>query len=165
MRQIIIAAFDKNRVIGLNNRLPWHLPADLQYFKKITEHKPMIMGHSTFKSFGKPLPNRQHIVLSRQPKNILIDGVIAVDSYASALEKIAQQYQEVMIIGGQQIYQLALEHATDMYLTEVDGEFEGDTYFPAWSVDDWQLVSKESFAADKKNAYSRTNFVYKRIRY
>lgn len=139
----LIAALAKNRVIGHNNQLPWHLPADLQRFKQLTMGKPMIMGRKTFESLGRVLPGREHIVLSRNPETQLQahPSVHQVSDFDAALQ-LARQLQpegDIMVIGGAQIYELALPHAEILYLTEVDLEPEGDAWFPGIDWSKWQL--------------------------
>jgi dihydrofolate reductase len=128
----IIAAVARNRVIGVNNQLPWHLPEDLQYFKKLTMGKPIIMGRRTHESIGKPLPSRQNIIVTRS--NLTFPGCETAQSIECALD-IANGVEEIFIIGGAQIYKTALPLAHRLYLTEIDIEVEGDTYFPQFT--DW----------------------------
>lgn len=161
LRKIIIAAFDENRVIGIQGKLPWKMPDDLAYFKQQTESKPMIMGNTTFKSFPSPLQGRQHIVLSRHTQSHDHTNIVYVESYQAALD-LVKNNPIVMIIGGQQVYNLALPSATDMYLTKIHGSFEGDAFFPEWDPDEWTLVSSEQFDSNAKNPYARTNYLYRR---
>ena len=147
----LIAAMDRNRLIGNNNALPWHLPADFAWFKARTMNKPVIMGRKTWESIGKPLPGRTNIVISRQPGQVP-EGVVWVSSLEQALAVDAEA-EEVMIIGGSTIYELAMPRVSRMYLTYVDAEFEGDAWFPQ-TGDDWQQVSVEHREADEKNAYA-----------
>ena len=141
----IIAAMSENGIIGSNNKLPWHLPEELKYFKKVTTGKPIIMGRRTFESMGnKPLPNRTNIILSRLP-NLSAPGCIVVNSIEEAL-KVARktpEMNEVMVIGGAEVYQLFLPLASRLYLTLVHQNFVGDTYFPAITCSDWNLVSED----------------------
>ena len=133
----LIVALDKNRVIGLNNSMPWHLPGELQYFKEMTMGKPIIMGRKTFESIGRPLPGRRNIVISRNPEYDA-EGIELALSLDEAI-KIAGDVEEIMIIGGQQIFTESLPLADRLYITEIDHEFEGDTFFP--SYEGWQKVS------------------------
>jgi dihydrofolate reductase len=135
----IIVAHDKNRVIGYENKLPWHLPGDLQYFKEMTMGKPIIMGRKTFESIGRPLPGRRNIVITRN-EHYKADGIEVVSSLDEALQ-LTKDAEETMVIGGEQILRLALPLAERLYITLIDAEFEGDTYFPAY--DGWQLVSSQ----------------------
>ena len=148
----LIAAMDKNRAIGIENRLPWHLPADLQHFKKVTMGKPVIMGRNTYESIGRPLPGRLNIVVTRD-RNYHAEGCTMAYSFEDAIEKAGEQ-KEVMIMGGASFYEQTLAHADRLYLTLVDTEVKGDAFFPAWSVAEWQEVSKEHHQADEKNAFN-----------
>lgn len=135
----LIVAHDKNRVIGYENTMPWHLPGDLKYFKETTMAKPMIMGRKTFESIGRPLPGRRNIVITRN-KDYQHEGIEVVSSLEEAL-KLADEAEEIMIIGGEQIFKLALPIADRLYVTLIDHEFQGDTYFPAYG-DEWTIVSE-----------------------
>lgn len=126
----LIVAHDKNHVIGLNNEMPWHLPGDLAYFKKVTMGKPIIMGRNTFESIGRPLPGRQNIVITRN-KQYQAARTDVVHSLEAALELVKDE-PEIMVIGGQQIFTEALPLAERLYITKIDHEFEGDTYFPTY---------------------------------
>ena len=128
MRISLIAALAKNRVIGKDNVMPWHMPADLQHFKMVTLGKPVIMGRKTFESIGRPLPGRKNIIISRDD-TFQPEGVEVVHSPEQALFA-AGDVAEVMIIGGGQIYQHFLPMATDLYLTFIDAEPDGDAWFP-----------------------------------
>ena len=126
----LVAAMGKNRVIGKDNSLPWKLPEDMKRFKELTSGKTVVMGRTTFESIGKPLPNRINIIITRD-KNYKAEGCIVVNSVDEAL-KYAKDADEVMIIGGAQIYQQFLPIANKMYLTLIDEDFEGDAYFPEY---------------------------------
>lgn len=137
MRISLIAAIDKNRVIGQDGGLPWHLPEDFAWFKKITTGKPVLMGRKTFESIGRPLPQRTNIVISRHAHDT--PGVTWVTSLEAALEKARHQHtEEIMIIGGGEIYRQALPHADRLYLTEVDIIVRGDSFFPDFHAAEWQ---------------------------
>jgi dihydrofolate reductase len=147
----LIAAMDRNRLIGNKNQLPWHLPADLTHFKQVTMGKPIIMGRKTYESIGRPLPGRTNIVLTRD-ESFQADGVVLTGSLENALDCAASEgAEEVMIIGGSNIYGQALDHSGRLYLTLVDAEFEGDAWFPDIDMEQWQQVSSEVHAADEKN--------------
>ena len=135
----IIVAHDKNRVIGYENKMPWHLPGDLQYFKEMTMGKPVIMGRKTFESIGRPLPGRRNIVITRN-ESYNDDGIEVVSSLDEALQ-LTKDAEETMVIGGEQILRLALPLADRLYITLIDAEFEGDTYFPTY--EGWELVSSQ----------------------
>ena len=152
----VIVAMAHNRVIGLNNQMPWHLPADLAWFKKNTLNKPVIMGRKTFESIGRPLPNRHNIVISRQiePSDNKISNVSWVKSIDEAISLAqAQQPDEVFIIGGGNIYQQILPLIDRLYLTHIDAELQGDTYFPDYLPEQWQVIYQQDHQADEKNSY------------
>ena len=151
MQLALIAALDRNRLIGRDNALPWHLPADLQHFKRLTLGKPVLMGRRTWESLGRPLPGRRHIVLSRDPA-FRAEGATVVGSLDAALEA-AGDAAEAMVIGGAAFYATMLPRARRLYLTEVDGEFDGDAWFPALDPAQWREVARECHAADAKNAH------------
>jgi len=147
----IIAAMDRNQLIGNNNQLPWHLPADFAHFKAKTMGKPILMGRKTFESIGRPLPGRTNIVLSRNP-DLQFDGAVCVHSLQGAITAAADA-AEMMIIGGSTIYEMLLPQVDRMYLTYVDGEFEGDAWFPAFDLSQWQETENVLHQKDDKNAY------------
>jgi len=147
----IIAAMDRNQLIGNNNQLPWHLPADFTHFKAKTMGKPILMGRKTFESIGRPLPGRTNIVLSRNP-DLQFDGVVFVHSVEGAITAAADA-AEMMIIGGSTIYEMLLPQVDRMYLTYVDGEFDGDAWFPAFDRSQWQETENVLHQKDDKNAY------------
>lgn len=144
----LIAAMGKNRAIGLDGRMPWHLPAELQHFKKTTMGKTIVMGRKTFQAIGRPLPGRQNIVVSRNP-DFHAEGADLAASIDAAAEM--SQSDEVMIIGGGQLYALALPTATRMVLTLIDLEPEADTWFPEWDDAEWSLVSEEHYPINDGN--------------
>ena len=148
----IIAAMDRNKLIGNNNQLPWHLPADFAHFKSVTMGKPIIMGRKTFESIGKPLPGRANIVLSRNVET-QFEGVVCVSAFEEALT-IVSDAEEVMIIGGSSIYEMLLPQINRMYLTFVDAEFDGDAWFPDYSEKEWLEIDSVTRQADDKNKYS-----------
>jgi len=147
----IIAAMDRNRLIGNRNQLPWHLPADFAHFKAVTMGKPIIMGRKTYESIGRPLPGRINIVLSRNP-DVHYDGVTCVSSFDDALD-VAADAEELMIIGGSTIYEMLMPRVDRMYLTYVDAEFEGDAWFPDVDEKVWSESTSELCPADEKNKY------------
>lgn len=149
----MIAAMAKNRIIGKNNKMPWHLPADLKHFKAITLGKPVIMGRKTYESIGKALPGRKNIVISRDQEYILNDAVV-VHSCESALKIASMESQDVMVIGGGEVYKTFLSQADTLYLTFIDVEMEGDTQFPDYEATaNWQVRSTEKYKADDKNPF------------
>lgn len=157
----IIAAMTKNNVLGKDNKMPWHLPAELQYFKKITLGKPVIMGRKTFESIGRPLPGRENIVITRQV-DFVPAGVTIKHDLQSAMTYV-KDIDEVMIIGGANIYQQAINFADKMYLTVIDFECEGDVFFPTWDESHWKIISQETHRMDAKNQYDFVTVVLERI--
>jgi len=141
MKLSIIVAIAKNGVIGGNNGLLWHIPEDLKHFKKITSGHSIIMGRKTFESIGKPLPHRRNIVVTRNP-SFNADGIEIANSLDKALDLVRDE-SEVFIIGGGEIYKQALPIADKLYVTRVHESYEGDTYFPPISPDEWQLISSD----------------------
>ncbi|WP_413615168.1 dihydrofolate reductase [Halomonas cupida] len=140
----MIAAMSRNRVIGVDNQLPWYLPEDLKFFKRMTQVKPLVMGRKTFESIGRPLPNRLNIVVTRDTA-FQHDGVRVCHDLVSAIEMADQHAtvdaaDEIMVMGGAQIYAQALPVAQRLYLTEVDIELEGDAFFPELDLSQWQEV-------------------------
>jgi dihydrofolate reductase len=144
----IIVAVAQNNVIGMNGKMPWHLPAELQYFKRITMGHPIIMGRKTFDSIGRVLPGRRNIVVTRN-QDWRHDGVDVVHSIADAMALVG--HADAFVIGGATLYEEALNHADQIYLTAIDAEVAGDTFFPAINRDVWQEISSEHRAADEKN--------------
>ena len=143
---------DNNRLIGSNNGLPWKLPADLQHFKSVTMGKPIIMGRKTWQSLGRPLPGRLNVVVTRD-RNFSAEGAEVVYSLDEAL-RLVKDAEEVMIIGGANLYHQAMDHVEQLYLTRVDGEFEGDAWFPEIAEQEWELLQSESHQADENNPHS-----------
>jgi len=147
MKISLIVAVSQNNVIGRDNQLPWHLPEDLKYFKAVTMGKPLLMGRKTFDSIGRPLPGRTNIVITRDPAWVA-DGVEVVSDMNAALAagekacKVAGS-DEIMVIGGAQIYRSCLPFADRLYLTRVEAEVEGDAFFPEIDLSQWQQVAEE----------------------
>jgi len=157
----LIVATANNNIIGKDNDMPWHLPADLAYFKKTTLGKPIIMGRKTFESIGRPLPGRRNIVISRDV-NYQADGIESVTSVDAALA-LVEGVDEVMVIGGGAIYAHCMSAATRLYVTHINADIDGDTQFPAFDTDnDWKKVASECSSADDKNAYDLDFAVYQR---
>ncbi|HRD69405.1 MAG TPA: dihydrofolate reductase [Legionella sp.] len=155
----IIAAIDEAGGMGLKNQLLCHLPADLQYFKKNTMGKPIIMGRNTYESIGKPLPGRSNIIVSRTIKSI--PDVKVVDSIETALDE-AKAVPESMIIGGAQIYHQAIEYVTRLYITRIHHLFKADVFFPHIDKTVWTCRNEEFRHRDDKNIYDMTFFIYER---
>ncbi len=147
----MIAAMADNRIIGKDNQMPWHLPADFAWFKRCTMGKPVVMGRKTYESIGRPLPGRLNIVISRDA-SLSIEGVTTVMSIEQALE-VAGEVEEVMIIGGGAIYAACLPMANKLYVTHIEAEIDGDTQFPDWGTEFKETYS-EAYQADEKNAYN-----------
>lgn len=144
MKLALIVAAAANNVIGNENRLPWHLPADLKYFKAQTLGKPIIMGRKTFESIGKPLPGRTNIVVTRQPAWNAPENVLVAHDLDAAIglaENVAPGADEAMIIGGAEIYRASINRAQKIYLTRIEKNFSGDAYFPELSPEEWLKVS------------------------
>ncbi|ABZ75485.1 Dihydrofolate reductase [Shewanella halifaxensis HAW-EB4] len=159
MKIAMIAAMANNRVIGKDNQMPWHLPEDLRHFKAMTLGKPVVMGRKTYESIGRPLPGRHNIVISRQT-DLSIDGVTIVSSFAEA--KIAAgECEELVVMGGGQLYEMLLPQADILYLTEIALTVDGDTYFPEWDDGSWQEVSRNVAEDDKQLEYSFIKLVKK----
>jgi len=156
----MVVATANNRVIGKDNDMPWHLPADLAYFKKTTLGKPVIMGRKTYESIGRPLPGRQNIVISRDI-NYKAEGVETVTSVDAALALVSE-VEEVMVIGGGAIYQHCLPAADRLYITHIEAEIEGDTQFPFYDTNIWKKVSSSLRLADDKNAFNLEFCVYEK---
>jgi len=164
MKIALIAALAQNRVVGIDNQLPWHLPEDLKYFKRITTGKAIIMGRKTYESIGRPLPNRTNIVISRDSQ-YQAEGIKVVSSLEAAIElaesvSLINGVDEVMVIGGAQIYAMALPKADRLYLTHVHADVEGDAYFPDVDMSQWQAIAKEDYAASEANPYPYSFVVY-----
>ena len=147
----LIAAMARNRGIGMDGELPWHLPGELKHFKSVTMGKPIVMGRKTWESIGRALPGRQNIVVSRNP----CFRAPGCDHARSLEEAVAMaQGEEVMIIGGGELYRQALAGADRMILTEVDCEPQADTWFPDWDRSQWEKVSVRHERADQKNPFA-----------
>lgn len=161
----LIAALAKNRVIGKNNDLPWRLPDDMKYFMETTKGHCVIMGRKNYDSLPhkfRPLANRTNIVVTRQ-QNFEAAGCIVVHSMEDALkEALKQKEKEVFVMGGAEIYAQALEVANRLYLTEIDAEIDGDTFFPAVNYNDYKEISRIKHHADEKHRYAFDFVVYER---
>ncbi len=154
MKLSIIVATAEKGVIGKDNQLIWHLPEDLKMFRRLTTGHVIIMGRKTFESIGKPLPNRTSIIISRNT-DYLVEGCIVVGSLEEAIEKAKEiETEEAFIIGGAQIYALALDMADTVYLTQVHYNFEGDAFFPVLDTNIWTETERKSFQPDEKHAYA-----------
>ena len=166
LRLAMMAAKAANNVIGRDNKLPWYLPNDLKYFKRVTLGKPIIMGRNTWESLKRPLPGRTNIVISRQ-EGYRAEGAKRVSTLDEALElaenvALIDGRDEVVVIGGAQIYELALPRADRLYLTEVHAEVHGDTFFPEIEAGQWREVARDDFRAEEPNPYDYSFVVYDR---
>lgn len=148
----LVCAMAKNRVIGKDNKMPWHLPADLKHFKSVTMSKPIVMGRKTFESIGRPLPGRQNVVISRNT-DYIAEGCDVVHSVDSAIKLLTNQ-PEVMIIGGGFLYSQMIGQADKLFLTFIDLDVEGDTQFPEFEQLDLTEISSQKYPSDEKNKYS-----------
>jgi len=146
----LIWAQDKNGLIGAGGQLPWRLPADMAWFKKNTMGKPVLMGRKTFDSIGRPLPGRTNIVLTSQ--DIDITDCTIVHSLEEAIA-VADEMKELMVMGGAQIYKLALPQADRLYITQIHAILNGDTYFPAFNKSEWWETFRENHEPDEKNMH------------
>ena len=166
IRLSLMAAKASNRVIGRNNKLPWYLPNDLKYFKQVTFGKPVIMGRKTWDSLGKPLPGRTNIVITRQT-DFQAEGakvVATLDEAVTLAENVAfiEGQDEAVVMGGAEIYALALPKTDRLYLTEVHAEVDGDTWFPEYDTSEWKEIGREDFPAEGPNPYDYSFVVYER---
>lgn len=156
-----IWAMDMNRAIGFQNKLPWHLPEDLKFFKRVTMGHPVIMGRKTHESIGRLLPGRENIVLTRDP-NFQSDGIKVMHSVEEIFHYSRETNEELFVIGGAEIFNELFPVADKLYLTMIHEEFQGDTYFPQFPIDDWKLVSSEKGITDEKNPYDFEFLIYER---
>lgn len=165
MKISMIAAMGQNRVIGKDNDIPWHLPDDFQYFKKMTEGHFVLMGRKNFESLPpkfKPLPNRPNVVITRN-SGYEAAGTTVVNSLEAAIEEARKhQEPEAFIIGGGEIYKLGLEYADTIYLTEINGDFEGDTIFPEFDKNEWVEVSRQQHSTDERHLFSFDFVIYEK---
>lgn len=155
----LIVAMDKNRVIGVDNQLPWHLPADLKRFKALTMGHHIIMGRKTYESIGKPLPGRKTVIVTRQ-HDYKAEGCFVVHSLDAAV-MMTRGDEHAFIIGGADLFQQSLPYADRVYLTEIELKVpRGDTYFPELPASQWQLVEREDHKPDEKNQYAYSYLTY-----
>ncbi|MBA2500392.1 MAG: dihydrofolate reductase [Chitinophagaceae bacterium] len=161
----IIVAASENNVIGKDNRLPWHLPADLKYFKNTTWALPIIMGRRTFESIGKPLPGRHNIIITRN-REYKADSVTVVSSVEDAIKAAeAGAVNELFIIGGAELFNTTLEMANKVYLTRVHTIIDGDVFFPSLREDQWKQITEKNTDADEKNEYPLSFQIWERRNY
>ncbi|PUU87901.1 MULTISPECIES: dihydrofolate reductase [Halanaerobium] len=157
----IIAAMDQNQLIGEQGKIPWKLPADLKYFKEITMGAPVIMGRKTFKSIGFPLPGRKNIILTRN-KDYTAEGCEVVHSKKEILNEFLKKKEEAFIIGGAEIYKQFLKYSDKLYLTIIEHQFSGDTYFPEVDWQKWYKVSEKKGTTESDNPYSYSYHIFQR---
>ncbi|MHC1685393.1 MAG: dihydrofolate reductase [Clostridiaceae bacterium] len=160
----IIVATAHNNVIGKDNTLIWHLPNDLKYFKELTTGKTIIMGRKTFESLPKILPNRKHVVLTRDKNYKVEDERVEIIYSVEELNKLKNDSEEHFIIGGAEIYKLLMPLTDKMYITKIDETFEGDAFFPQYSEKDWVVVDKKSGVVDEKNKHPHDFVVYEKAK-
>jgi dihydrofolate reductase len=166
MRLALIWAMARNRVIGRNDALPWYLPEDLKYFKQVTMGKPIIMGRKTWESIGRPLPGRTNIVITRDAE-FSAEGVKVVNSLEAAITlaehvTVIDGGDEAVVMGGAQIYEMALPMADRLYMTQVHAEVDGDTCFPEFELASWHELTREDFSASETNPYDYSFVVLER---
>ena len=159
----IIVAAAENDAIGKNNDLIWSLPDDLKRFKRLTSNHCIIMGRKTFDSFPGLLPNRKHIVISKKSKSYFPEEVIVVNNFEDAI-KATNEDQNPFVIGGGQIYNLAMKYSDIIELTRVHEEFEADTFFPKINENEWELINQEIHEMDERHRYSFTYKTYLKIK-
>ncbi|HEY7905451.1 MAG TPA: dihydrofolate reductase [Wenzhouxiangella sp.] len=164
----LVAAMTRDRVIGHQGAMPWHLPRDLKHFKEVTLGHPVVMGRKTFDSIvaslGKPLPGRLNVVISRHQPTVP-EGVRVYSSLDEALSELAKTGEAIVdVIGGGQIYDLAMPMADRLYITLIDAEIEGDTWFPAIDESQWQVCDTDTHPADEANAYAMTFVTFDRVK-
>ncbi|MCA1030387.1 dihydrofolate reductase [Bacillus timonensis] len=157
----LIVAMDQNNLIGQDNDLPWKLPADLAYFKKITMGKSIVMGRKTYNSIGRPLPGRHNIVLTKT-HDMNVFGCEVMHSVDEVLHHSEQLGNEVFIIGGAEIFNQFLPFTDKLYITHIEERFSGDTYFPKVNMEEWELISREKGPKDNKNPYDYFFAVYRK---
>ena len=165
MKISMIAAMAHQRVIGKDQKMPWHLPADLVFFKETTMGSPILMGRKTYESIGRPLPGRLNLVVTRNSA-LKIEGcevVTSLDEAMAVAEKKSSKSNEVFITGGSHLYKSFLDKADRLYLTLIDAELEGDTYFPDYMQYKWQEVERIEHQADEKNPYPYSFVILDRI--
>ena len=159
----MIAAMDRNRVIGNGKAIPWRLPDEQQYFRRITMGHTVLTGRVNFEAMKRPLPGRTNVIMTRD-ENYSYEGCEVVRSVDEAIDRYAMDSgSPLFVIGGEQIYRLFLPYTSTLYLTVIDAEFAGDTHFPEFEPVEWRIASCEQVNANERNLYPYTCFVYRRI--
>lgn len=153
MKISLIVAMSSNRAIGLANQMPWHLSADLKRFKQLTMGYPILMGRKTFESIARPLPGRTNIVVSRNPA-YRPEGCIVVDTVEAAINQACQLADEVFVIGGSTLYEATLPIADTLYITQINRDFNGDTFFPDFDWNRWSEIAREDVVDDPKVSFT-----------
>jgi dihydrofolate reductase len=156
-----IVAMDTKSAIGKNNELPWHLPADLSFFKKVTMGNPIVMGRKTFESIGKALPGRENVVVTRD-RHYKAEDCTIIHSVDKISEIERNSNEEVFVIGGAEIFKETFPFADRLYITMIEEEFDGDTFFPPFNPDEWELKSRKKGPKDDKNPYDYYFLTYDR---
>lgn len=156
----IIVAIAKNNAIGKDNKLIWHLPEDLKRFKELTTGKTIIMGRKTFESLGRVLPNRKHIVITRNKDLKIQNEMVECITDTKELEQYINSKEELFVIGGATIYKMLMPYTKKMYITKIDEEFEADTYFPVIDEKEWKVENREKGKKDEKNPYEYEYITY-----
>lgn len=159
----IVVAKAKNNIIGKDNKLVWHLPADLKHFKELTTGHKIIMGRKTFESLGRVLPNRKHIIFSQNPDFKVKDENVEVVHSLLQIQELIEGEEEAFVIGGAMIYNFLMPYVKKMYVTQIDQEFDGDAFFPVISENTWKEISKEKGIKDEENNYDYEFITYERI--
>ncbi len=160
----IVVAKAKNNIIGKDNKIIWHLPEDLKHFKNLTTGHTIIMGRKTFESLGKPLPNRKHIIFSQNPDFKVDDENVEVVHSLLQIQDLIEGKEEVFVIGGAMIYNFLMPYVSKMYVTEIEKEFEGDTFFPSIDETIWKETSREKGLKDENNNLDYYFVTYERIK-
>ena len=160
----IIVAKAKNNIIGKDNKLLWHLPDDLKRFKELTTGHNIIMGRKTFESLGRVLPNRKHIVFTQNPDFKIDDENVQIVHSMLEIQEYIESKEENFVIGGAMIYNLLMPYVTKMYVTEIDKDFEGDTFFPKINEEVWKEVSREKGPKDDKNILDYDYVIFEKIK-
>lgn len=160
----IVVAKSKNNIIGKENKLVWNLPEDLKHFKELTTGHTIIMGRKTFDSIGRVLPNRKHIILSQNPNLIIKDKNVQVVHSLLEIQELIESQEEAFVIGGAAIYNFLMPYVKKMYVTEIDEEFEGDTFFPKINTDIWKETKREKGIKNEQNNLDYDFVTYERIK-
>ena len=160
----IIVAKAKNNIIGKNNKIIWHLPEDLKHFKKLTTGHTIVMGRKTFESLGKPLVNRKHIIFSQNPDFKVDDEKVKVVHSLLEIQDLIEGKEEVFVIGGAMIYNFLMPYVNKMYVTEIEKDFDGDTFFPSINSEIWKETSRAKGIKDENNNLDYYFVTYERIK-